>query len=45
MKTLIITEKPKVSQRIANALFKKYSSKRANGVTYYEKQNEMKNLL
>jgi|TARA_B100001964_G_scaffold245666_1_gene334533 DNA topoisomerase-1 len=39
MKTLIITEKPKVSQRIANALFTKYSSKRGNGVTYYEKQN------
>lgn len=36
MKTLIITEKPKVSQRIAQSIAQKYSVKRERGVTYYE---------
>ncbi len=36
MKTLIITEKPKVSQRIAQSIAPKYSAKKERGVTYYE---------
>lgn len=36
MRTLIITEKPKVSQRIARALFPNYTRKKGRGVTYYE---------
>lgn len=36
MKTLIITEKPKVSKRIAQVLSSKYSKKSEGGVPYYE---------
>jgi DNA topoisomerase-1 len=36
MRTLIITEKPKVSQRIAKAVFAEYSRKKGKGVAYYE---------
>jgi DNA topoisomerase-1 len=36
MRTLIITEKPKVSQRIAKAIFNEYSRKKGRGVAYYE---------
>jgi DNA topoisomerase-1 len=41
MRTLIITEKPKVSYRIAKAIFTKYSSRKGKGVVYYEsKEND-----
>jgi DNA topoisomerase-1 len=36
MKTLIITEKPKVSQKIAYAISDKYKRRSAGGVSYFE---------
>ncbi len=45
MRTLIITEKPKVSQRIAKAIFAEYSRKKGKGVTYYESAIDGKEVV